>query len=289
MEIKNVLVVGMGQMGAGIVQVCTQAGYKVYAADTNVEVQKKGLASVDARIESGVKKGRYTPEQKKQMMDNITVISSIEEAKDKDIDLVIEAIFERMDLKQQVHAELDRILPAKTILGTCTSALPVSEMASATKRWHKFIGIHFHQPVPVMKLVEIIRGIATDEDTYQTVFDFSHKLQKTPVTVKDVPGFITNRVGMPMTVEAIRAFAEGIATAEDIDTAFRDGMGYAFGPLQLTDFVGLDTTLYIMEDLYAAYGDSKFYPPPLIKKMVTLGHLGRKTGKGFYDYSNAEK
>ncbi len=285
MDIKNVLVVGMGQMGSGIVQICAQAGYTVYAVDAVEEVRKKGYASIDGILEKGVQKGKYTPEQKKQFMDNIIVISNFQEA--KDIDLVIEAVSERMDVKQKVHAELDQLLPEKTILGTCTSALPITEMGSVTKRRNKFIGIHFHNPVPVMKLVEIICGTETDEEVYQAVYEFSLKLQKTPVTVKDVPGFITNRVGMPMVVEAIKALSEGIATAEDIDTAFKAGMGYPLGPLELVDFVGLDTMLYIMEDLYTAYGDSKFYPPPLIKKLVTLGYLGRKSGRGFYNYTKA--
>ncbi len=285
MEIKNIMVVGMGQMGSGIVQVCAQAGYTVYAVDVNEEVRKKGLASIDNILEKKVQKGKSSIEQKKEIMERIIVISNIREG--QDIDLVIEAVSERMEVKQKVHAELDKILPEKTILATCTSALPITEMGAVTKRRDKFIGVHFHNPVPVMKLVEIICGTETNDEVYQLIYDFVVKLDKTPVTVKDVPGFITNRVGMPMVVEAIRALAEGIATAEDIDTAFKDGLGYPLGPLELVDFVGLDTMLYIMEDLYAAYGDSKFYPPPLIKKLIALGYLGKKSGRGFYDYKKA--
>lgn len=283
MSISKVLVMGMGQMGSGIIQVCAQAGSKVYTYDVNPEARKRGLAGIEAFLEKGVQKGKVTPEQKEQILKQIEVIDQVPAG--LNVDLVIEAVVEDMGAKQKVWADLDKILPERTIFGTCTSALPITEMGSVTKRRNKFIGIHYHQPPQLMKLVEIIRGTETDDETYQVVYDYIVKQQKTPVTVKDVPGFITNRVGMPMTVEAIRALSEGIATAEDIDTAFRDGMGYPLGPLELCDFVGLDTMLHIMEDLYASFGDPKFFPPPLIKKLVSLGYLGRKSGRGFYDYS----
>ncbi|MCL6560336.1 MAG: 3-hydroxybutyryl-CoA dehydrogenase, partial [Firmicutes bacterium] len=178
----------------------------------------------------------------------------------------------------------DKVMGPGTILASCTSALPISEMASVTERQNKFIGIHFHNPVPVMKIVELIRGLETDDETYQTADRFVRKLKKTPVVVKDVPGFITNRVKIPELVEAIRALSEGIATAEDIDTAFKEGFNYPLGPLELCDFIGLDTLLHIMDDLYANYADTRYFAPPLLRKKVALGHLGRKTGRGIYDY-----
>lgn len=284
MKIKKVLVVGMGQMGSGIAQVCVEAGCQVYVWDMNPEAVKKGLANIDKFLYRGVEKGKLTGEQKSRCMENLVVVNNLQEA--SDADLVIEAIVEKMEAKQKIHAELDKILKPSAIQSSCTSALPITEMGSVTNRKNKFIGIHFHNPVPVMKLVEIIRGIETDEETYQTVREFISAINKTPVVVKDVPGFITNRVKIPECVEAIRAVSEGIATVEDIDIAFKDGFGYPLGPLELCDFVGLDTMLHIMEDLYNSYADTRFFPPPLLKKMVSLGYLGRKSGRGFYDYSN---
>ncbi|AGL00046.1 3-hydroxyacyl-CoA dehydrogenase [Desulfoscipio gibsoniae DSM 7213] len=283
MEIKSVLVVGAGQMGSGIAQVCVQGGCQVFFYDSNPDAMKKGVAIIDKFLTSSMNKGKYTPEQKQAMMDNIKLIANYEEA--KEADLVIEAVVENMAAKQQVHAELDAVMKPEAILSSCTSALPISEMGSVTKRQNKFIGIHFHNPVPVMKIVELIRGLETDDETYQISDKFVRKLNKTPVVVKDVPGFITNRVKIPELVEAIRALSEGIATAEDIDTAFREGFNYPFGPLQLCDFIGLDTLLHIMDDLYANYADTRYFAPPLLRKKVALGHLGRKTGRGIYDYS----
>lgn len=284
MNVNEVLVVGMGQMGSGIAQVCAQAGCKTLVWDANPAAIQKGLANIDKILSRSVEKGKFTADQKNAMMANLVSINELSQA--QNVDLVIEAVIETMEAKQEVHAELDRVLKPEAILSSCTSALPISEMGSVTNRRNKFIGIHFHNPVPVMKLVEIIRGLETDDDTYQTAYDFTKRINKTPVVVKDVPGFITNRVKIPESVEAIRALAEGIATAEDIDTAFKDGFGYPLGPLELCDFVGLDTMVHIMDDLYKSYADTKFFAPPLLRKMVSLGYLGRKSGRGFYDYSN---
>lgn len=283
MEVKTVLVVGMGQMGSGIAQVCAEAGCRVMVYDAEPAVIPRGLSTVDKYLSRAVEKGRYTAEQKKAILDNIVAIQSFAEA--REVDLVIEAVVEKMEVKQAVHAELDRVLPPHTILGSCTSALPISVMASATNRQNKFIGIHFHNPVPVMKLVELIRGMETDDETYATVRAFIEKVNKVPVVVKDMPGFITNRVKIPELVEAIRAYTEGIATKEDIDTAFKTGFGYPMGPLELSDFIGLDTLLHIMDDLYASYADARYFAPPVLRQLVSLGYLGRKTGRGFYDYA----
>lgn len=284
MNVNEVLVVGMGQMGSGIAQVCVQAGCKTLVWDGNPAATQKGVSNVDKFLSRAVEKGKMTADQKNTMMANLVAIDDL--AKAQNVDLVIEAVVEQMDAKQEVHAKLDSVLKPEAILSSCTSALPISEMGSVTKRRNKFIGIHFHNPVPVMALVEIIRGLETDDDTYQTASDFIKRINKVPVVVKDVPGFITNRVKIPESVEAIRALAEGIATAEDIDTAFKAGFGYPLGPLELCDFVGNDTMLHIMDDLYKSYADTKFFAPPLMRKMVALGLLGRKSGKGFYDYTN---
>lgn len=287
MKINKTLVVGLGQMGSGIAQVCLQAGCKVYVWDANPEAVKKGVGNIDKFLSRGVEKGKYTPDQKNTFMGNLTPVATLEEA--KDADLVIEAIAEIMDAKQSVHTQLDKVLKPECILASCTSALPITEMGSVTNRKNKFIGIHFHNPVPVMALVEIIRGIETDDETYETCKEFIISINKTPVVVKDVPGFITNRVKIPECVEAIRAASEGIATVEDIDIAFRAGFGYPLGPLELCDFVGLDTMLHIMDDLYKSYADTRFFAPPMLRKLVSLGYLGRKSGRGFYDYSKKSK
>lgn len=283
MKINSVLVVGMGQMGSGIAQVCVEAGCRVLVWDANPEAVKKGLGNIDKFLSRGVEKGKFTAEQKGAFMANLTPVSTLQEA--QNADLVIEAIAEIMEAKQAVHAELDKVIKPEAILSSCTSALPITEMGSVTNRKNKFIGIHFHNPVPVMKLVEIIRGIETDDETYEIVREFISSIDKTPVVVKDVPGFITNRVKIPECVEAIRAAAEGIATVEDIDIAFKSGFGYPLGPLELCDFVGLDTMLHIMDDLYKSYADTRFFAPPMLRKLVSLGYLGRKSGRGFYNYS----
>jgi 3-hydroxybutyryl-CoA dehydrogenase len=287
MNIDKMLVVGMGQMGSGIAQVCAVAGCKTYVWDANPEAVKKGMANIDKFLSRHVEKGKLTAEQKNAVMSSLTPVSSLEEA--KDADLVIEAIAEIMEAKQSVHKQLDSILKPECILASCTSALPITVMASVTKRQNKFIGIHFHNPVPVMELVEVIRGVETDEETYQTTKEFCLSVKKIPVMVKDVPGFITNRVKIPECVEAIRCAAEGVATVEDIDIAFKAGFGYPLGPLELCDFVGLDTMVHIMDDLYKSYADTRFFAPPMIRQLVSLGYLGRKTGRGFYDYSKKTK
>ena len=282
-EIKEVLVVGGGLMGTGIVQVCAQAGYKVYLKEVSQEIIDKSIATVDKFIARKVEKGTMTAEDKDKLMGGIVGIMDYSEA--KEVDFVIEAVTENMKVKQAVHAEMDSVLAEKTILSSCTSALPITEMATATKRRDRFVGMHFHQPPPVNKLVEVIKGLETSDETLQCALDLCVKLDKVPVRVKDYPGYITNRIGMPRLIEACQVLAEGIATAEDIDTAFKLGFRLPMGPFETADFVGIDTEVHIAEYLYDVYKDPKFRPHPILLQMVAAGHLGRKSGRGLYDYS----
>lgn len=286
-EIKGVLIVGGGLMGTGIVQICAQAGYKVYLRDVSQEIIDKSIATVDKFITRKVEKGKMTSEEKSKIMGSIEGI--LDYGKAKNVDYVIEAVIEDMKVKQSVHAELDDILPEKTILASCTSALPITEMATAVKRRDRFVGMHFHQPPPVNKLVEVIRGLETSDETFQCAIDLCKKLDKVAIRVKDYPGYITNRIGMPRLIEACQVLAEGIASAEDIDTAFKLGFGHPFGPFETADFVGLDTELHIAEYLYNTFKDPKFRPHPILVQKVAAGHLGRKSGKGFYDYSEEKQ
>lgn len=286
-EIKGVLIVGGGLMGTGIVQICAQAGYKVYLRDVSQEIIDKSIATVDKFITRKVEKGKMTAEEKSKIMGSIEGI--LDYGKAKNVDYVIEAVIEDMKVKQSVHAELDDILPEKTILASCTSALPITEMATAVKRRDRFVGMHFHQPPPVNKLVEVIRGLETSDETFQCAIDLCKKLDKVAIRVKDYPGYITNRIGMPRLIEACQVLAEGIASAEDIDTAFKLGFGHPFGPFETADFVGLDTELHIAEYLYNTFKDPKFRPHPILVQKVAAGHLGRKSGKGFYDYSEEKQ
>lgn len=283
MSIKSVLVVGMGMMGHGIAQSAAQAGFKTFVYDSSEAALKRGLGWIEQSLQGRVQKGKLSQEQMQQMLQNLVPVASFAEA--RDADLVIEAVFENLDLKRQVFAELDGVMAPHTILASNTSALPITPMAAATKRPERFIGIHFHSPVVVMKLVEVIRGLLTDDATYATVQDFVRALGKSPVEIKkDVPGFITNRVYMPMFNEAVWTVYEGVATVEDVDRAMRDGFNFPMGPLQLGDFVGLDTMLHILEDLHQRCGGNKFLPCPLHRSLVAAGHLGRKSGRGFYTY-----
>lgn len=282
MTIEHVFVIGAGQMGGGIAQVCAQAGYQVTLHDLNEEAYDRGFKVITKNLERNVEKGRMTEEEKETVLGRFTKSTDMQNAKTADI--VIEAAVENMVIKSKIFAELDEITPEHTILATNTSSLPITEIGAATKRPGKVIGMHFMNPVPVMKLVEVIRGLATDDDVYQAVEDMTKKLNKTPVEVNDAPGFVANRVLMPMINEAIFTLYEGVATKEAIDDVMKMGMNHPMGPLQLADFIGLDTCLYIMETLYEGFGDSKYRPCPLLRKYVKAGWYGKKTGRGFYTY-----
>lgn len=284
MTIKTVMVIGAGQMGSGIAQVCAQAGFQVILNDMKQEYFERGLVTITKNLTRDVEKERKTEQQKAEILSNITMSLTLEDAKNADI--VIEAAVENMEIKQSIFKQLDAIAPAHTILATNTSSLPITEIAAVTNRPEKVIGMHFMNPVPVMKLVEIIRGLATADDVYEAVAAMTKHLGKTGVEVNDFPGFISNRILLPMINEAIYALYEGVATKEAIDDVMKMGMNHPMGPLTLADFIGLDTCLSIMEILHEGLGDSKYRPCPLLRKYVAAGWLGKKSGRGFYTYEN---
>ena len=282
MAIQKVLVIGAGQMGSGIAQVCAQAGFDVKLNDRAEEFFERGLATITKNLSRDVEKGRKTEEEKTEILGRITKSLDLSDA--SDVDIVIEAAVENMEIKQQIFKQLDEITPKHAILATNTSSLPITEIAAVTNRPEQVIGMHFMNPVPVMKLVEIIRGLATSDEVYKEIEDMTKKLSKVPVEVNDFPGFVSNRILMPMINEAIYTLYEGVATKEAIDDVMKLGMNHPMGPLQLADFIGLDTCLYIMEILHDGFGDSKYRPCPLLRKYVKAGWLGKKSGRGFYVY-----
>ncbi|WP_438314923.1 3-hydroxybutyryl-CoA dehydrogenase [Sporosarcina sp. FA9] len=282
MEIKKVMVIGAGQMGSGIAQVCAQAGYAVYLNDIKEESFAKGLAGITKNLSRNVEKERMTEDEKNTTLARIRKSLDLQDA--ENVDLIIEAAVENMDIKKSIFKKLDAIAPTHTILATNTSSLSITEIAAVTSRPEKVIGMHFMNPVPVMKLVEIIRGLATTDEVYNAVEDLTRDLSKVPVEVNDFPGFVANRVLMPMINEAIYTLYEGVATKEAIDDVMKLGMNHPMGPLQLADFIGLDTCLYIMETLHEGFGDSKYRPCPLLRKYVKAGWYGKKSGRGFYSY-----
>jgi 3-hydroxybutyryl-CoA dehydrogenase len=283
MIIQKVMVIGAGQMGSGIAQVCAQAGYEVVLNDLKDEFVDRGLHVIRKNLSRQVEKERMTVEEMNTVLDRLTASTELADA--KDVDLVIEAAIENMEIKAKLFAQLDEIAPREAILASNTSSLPITEIAAATKRPEKVIGMHFMNPVPVMKLVEIIRGLATSDEVYQAIEDMTKTLKKVPVEVNDFPGFVSNRILMPMINEAIYTLYEGVATKEAIDDVMKLGMNHPMGPLTLADFIGLDTCLYIMETLHEGFGDTKYRPCPLLRKYVKAGWLGKKTGRGFYQYS----
>lgn len=282
MSIQKFMVIGAGQMGSGIAQVAAQAGLQVILNDLKPEFVEKGLAGIKKNLARDVEKGRKTQEEVDGILSRLAVSTDVADA--KDVDFVVEAVIENMAIKTELFKKLDGICPAHTILASNTSSLPITEIAAVTKRPEKVIGMHFMNPVPVMKLIEVIRGLATSDDTYSAVEDLSKKMGKVPVEVNDFPGFVSNRILLPMINEAIYCVYEGVATPEAVDEVMKLGMNHPMGPLTLADFIGLDTCLYIMEVLHEGLGDSKYRPCPLLRKYVKAGWLGKKSGRGFYVY-----
>ncbi|MDW8272290.1 MAG: 3-hydroxybutyryl-CoA dehydrogenase [Bacteroidota bacterium] len=282
-EIRNILVVGAGTMGNGIAHVAAQSGYAVTLVDVASEQLERALATIRTNLERQAKKGIIAEREIDTIVGRITTSTELEKAA-TGADIAIEAATENMQVKRTIFQTLDAHTPAHCILATNTSSISITAIAAATTRADRVIGMHFFNPVPVMKLCEIVRGQATSQETYQATFALAQALGKTPVTVQDYPGFVSNRILMPMINEAIYCLMEGVASAEDIDTVMKLGMNHPMGPLQLADFIGLDVCLAIMEVLHEGLGDDKYRPCPLLRRMVAAGYLGRKSGRGFYTY-----
>ncbi len=286
MAIKKVGVVGCGLMGSGIAQVTAEAGYPVVAREVNQALLDKGLGGIRKNLDRNVEKGRMAADARDRALGNIRGTANVEDL--KDCDLVIEAITENIEEKRKLFAALDALCPPHTIIASNTSSCTVIEMAAATQRPDRVVGLHFFNPVPVMKLVEVVRTIQTSEATFKAAWDFAASVGKEPVAAKDTTGFIVNLLLVPYLLDAIRALERGVASIEDMDKAMKLGCGYPMGPFTLLDFVGLDTTLYIGDIMFAEFRDVRYAPPLLLRRMVLAGLHGRKSGRGFYDYSGAE-
>ena len=282
MEIKKVGVVGCGLMGSGITQVCAQSGYQVVVSEINDELLNKGRASINNFLSKSVEKGKLSQQDKDSILARIKGTTNTKDF--ADCDLVVEAAIENMELKKKIFAELDKICPKQTILASNTSCLSIIDMAVVTSRQDKVLGLHFFNPVPLMNLVEIVRTIATSDETLEAGKAFGASLDKAIVLAIDTPGFIVNRLLMPYLLNAVRMLEAGIATREDIDTAIHLGLNHPMGPLTLLDLVGIDTAFFVCNAMYEEFKDPQHAPPPLMRKMVTAGWLGRKTGRGFYEY-----
>lgn len=281
-DIKKVGVVGAGTMGNGIAHVFAQSGFDVVLCDMKQESLEKATATITKNLDRLLKKERITAEQKSATLANLTTATKLADC--ADCQLVIEAVYESLEVKSGIFSELGKLLPEDSVLASNTSSLPITQLASSTGRADRFVGMHFMNPVPIMKLVELIRGLATSDETFTLISALCEKLGKIPVEVNDYPGFVANRILMPMINEAVYALMEGVAGAKEIDEVMKLGMNHPMGPLTLADFIGLDVCLAIMETLHEGYGDSKYRPCPLLRKMVQAGYLGRKSGRGFHTY-----
>ena len=289
MEITKVGVLGCGLMGSGIAQVAASAGFKTIVREVSEDLLKKGFAGIEKSLAKFAEKGSITTDQQKEIRDRLQGATSFADL--NDCDIIIEAIIENLDEKRKTYAELDRICKPETIFASNTSSISITEMMTATspERQARFIGMHFFNPVPLMKLVEVIRTILTDEQVYEQAIEFGKRLGKVPVRAGDKSGFIVNRLLVPYLLDAIRALEEGVGSIVDIDAAMKLGCGYPMGPFTLGDFVGLDTTYYIAEIMFNEFREKRFAPPPLLKRMVMAGLYGRKSGRGFYDYTKDPK
>lgn len=282
MTIRRVGVLGAGLMGAGIAEVAARSGYATVVREVSEELGRKGLSRVEGSLSKAVEKKKLAPEERDAARSRLT--STTELADLADCDIVVEAIIENLDLKKETYRELDRLCKPATIFCSNTSSLTITEMSAATSRADRFAGLHFFNPVPVMKLVEVVRTIATSDETFETVFEFAKSLGKDPIRAHDNSGFVVNRLLVPYLLDAVRALEEGVGSATDIDKGMELGCGHPMGPLKLLDFVGLDTTYYIAQIMFDEYREKRFAPPPLLKRMVLAGRLGRKSGRGFYEY-----
>ena len=282
MDIKTVGVLGCGLMGSGIAQVCATAGYKTIVREVEEGFLNKGLGRVQKFLSDGVEKGKVTPETREKTLSNLSGTTTFDAL--GECDLIIEAIIENVQEKAKAFTALEAVVPGHTIFCSNTSSLCITELAAKTTRADRFAGLHFFNPVPLMKLVEVIRGLTTSDETYRDVFAFAQSLGKEPITAPDRPGFIVNRLLVPYLLDAIRSYEQGLGTVEDIDKGMKLGTGYPMGPFTLLDFVGLDTTYYIANIMFEEYREPAYAPPPLLKRMVLAGRLGKKSGQGFYKY-----
>jgi 3-hydroxybutyryl-CoA dehydrogenase len=284
--IRKVGVLGAGLMGSGIAEVAAKSGYTTVVREVSEELAKKGIARIDASLGKAVDKGKLDPADRDATRGRLSSTTSLADL--ADCDVIIEAIIENLDLKKETYRELDRLCKPETIFCSNTSSLTITEMSAATSRADRFAGLHFFNPVPVMKLVEVVRTIATSDATVETVFEFAKSLGKEPIRAHDNSGFVVNRLLVPYLLDAVRAVEEGVGSAEDIDKGMELGCGHPMGPLKLLDFVGLDTTYYIAQIMFDEYREKRFAPPPLLKRMVLAGRMGRKSGRGFYEYGGTK-